>query len=55
MSRSNGGPQEIAVPISVFGALRTELEKEFGIQDARFIASVEAAKTMSDAKSWGAA
>jgi hypothetical protein len=30
MSSSNGGPREIAVPVSVFEALRTELEKESG-------------------------
>jgi hypothetical protein len=34
MSRSKGGPKEIAVPISVFGSLRTELEKEFGMLPA---------------------
>ena len=31
MSRSGGGPQEIAVPISLFGSLRSELEKEVGM------------------------
>jgi len=31
MSRSDGGPREIAVPISLFGSLRGELEKEVGM------------------------
>lgn len=31
MSRSSGGSREIAVPISVFGSLRRELEKEVGM------------------------
>jgi V4R domain-containing protein len=31
MSRSGGGPREIAVPVSVFGSLRSELEKEAGM------------------------
>lgn len=30
MSSTNGGPREIAVPVSVFADLRTELEKEAG-------------------------
>ena len=30
MSRSGGAPREIAVPISVFGSLRRELEEEAG-------------------------
>jgi hypothetical protein len=34
MSISNGGPKEIAVPISVFGSLRTGLEKELGMLPA---------------------
>jgi len=31
MSRNGGGPREIAVPISVFGSLRGELEEEAGV------------------------
>jgi hypothetical protein len=54
MSRSNGGPKEIAVPISVFGSLRTELEKEFGmlpavraLHHAGYEAGLAAAATMN--------
>jgi hypothetical protein len=31
MSRNGGGPREIALPISVFGSLRGELEEEAGM------------------------
>lgn len=54
MSRRSGGPREIAVPISVFGSLRAELEKEVGmlptvraLHHAGYHAGLEAATSVN--------
>jgi len=55
MSRSGGGPREIAVPISIFGSLRHELEAEVGtlptvraLHSAGYHAGLAAAETVQE-------
>ncbi|MDA1103718.1 MAG: hypothetical protein O2956_09005 [Gemmatimonadetes bacterium] len=54
MSRSGGGPREIVVPVSVFGSLRSDLEKEAGmlptiraLHNAGYHAGLAAAATVN--------
>lgn len=62
MDNKGGAPREIAVPVSVFGALRTELAKEAGtlptvhaLHHAGYQAGTDAAATLAANSSDGAA
>ena len=62
MDNKGGAPREIAVPVSVFGALRTELAKEAGtlptvhaLHHAGYQAGTEAAATLAGGENDGAA
>ena len=62
MDSKGGAPREIAVPVSVFGSLRTELSREAGtlptvhaLHNAGYQAGTEAAATLAAAAKSGSA